>query len=353
MDGSSTLRTVTAPGAPSNQITLGPGTVRYVNSGGGGSTTSGGLTRESAFTTIDSAIDASSAGDTIVIMEGHSETKSASGALFTADVAGIKFIGEGVGSRRPTLTFSHTGATTTISGANILMRNILFVTGIDSVTTFGTVSGADFVMEDCEWRDTTDVEVISDWTCTGARPTFRRCFKNGYTGGNANARCISLNGVDGALIEDCRFSTKVTTAVVNFVSTACTDAEVRDCTFLVTSTTNFSKNVVDTATGSTWAVTGNCFDVGAGSHFSGGSGGALAGDDVGAVSSSVVSAATAASTANSSALSATVSLGTANSTAHSSTLSAAASVGVQINTADLLSSIVSNGVSIVALCSNA
>lgn len=352
MDGSSTLRTVTAPGAGSNQITLGPGTVRYVNSGGGGSTTSGGLTRESAFTTIDSAIDASSAGDTIVVMEGHSETKSASGALFTADVAGIKFIGEGIGSRRPTLTFSHTGATTTISAANVLFRNFLFVTGIDSVTTFGTVSGADFIMEDCEWRDTTDIEVVSDWTVTGDRPTFRRCFKNGYTGGNANVRCISLNGVDDALIEDCRFRTKVTTAIINFVTTACTNVDVKNCHFLVTSTTNFSKNVVDTVTGSTWSVRDNCFDLGAGSAFSGGSGAALAGDDVSAVSSSVISAATASSTANSSALSATVSLGTANSTAHSSILSAAVSVGTQINTANLLSSISSACTSVVALCSN-
>src|SRR3990167_2987353 len=99
---SQTIRTVTAPGAPGNTITLGPGTVRYVNSNGGGSTTSGGLTRESAFTTLDSAIDASSAGDTIVPMEGHAETQSASGALFAADVAGIKVIGEGTGARRPT-----------------------------------------------------------------------------------------------------------------------------------------------------------------------------------------------------------------------------------------------------------
>lgn len=278
-----TIRSVTAPGADSNALTLGAGTVRYVNSAGGGSTTSGGLTRSSAFTTLDSAIDASGAGDTIILMEGHSETKSATGALFTADVAGLKIIGEGTGSRRPTFTFSHTGATSTISGAGTMLKNVLLVCGIDSVTTFATVSGNDFICEDCESRDTTDIEVITDFTITGDRPTFTRLFKNGYTGGNANVRVLSLNGVDRALIEDCNFITKVTTAVIGFVTVASTAVVIRNNHFLVDSTTNFSKNVVDTVGGSTWSVTPDNYDLAAGSSFSGGSGGALAGDDVGAV----------------------------------------------------------------------
>ena len=280
---SATIRPVAAPGSNGNQLTIGPGTVRYVNSAGGGSTTSGGLTRESAFTTLDSAIDASSAGDTIILMEGHVEDKAASGAMFTADVAGLKIIGEGVGARRPNLTFSHTGATSTISAADVLIKNILFETLIDSVTTFSTISGADFICEDCELRDTTDIEVITDFTITGDRPTFRRLFKNGYTGGNANVRVLSLNGVDRALIEDCNFITKVTTAVIGFVTAASTAVVIRKNHFLVDSTTTFAKDVVDTIGGSTWSVTPDNYDLAAGASFSGGSGGALAGDDVGAV----------------------------------------------------------------------
>ena len=278
---SQTIRTTVAPGSTGNAIVIGPGTVRYVNSAGDGSTTSGGLSRESAFTTLDSAINASSAGDTIVLMEGHAETQSVSGALFAADVAGIKVIGEGTGARRPTFTFSHTGATATISGAGTYMRNILWVTGIDSVTTFATISGADVTMEDMELRDTTDIEVISDFTITGDRFTARRIFKNGYTSGNANVRVLSMNGVDRALVEDCRFITKVTTAVINFVTASCTGVVIKNCLFSVDSTTNYAKNVVDTIGSSTWFADG--FDIGAGASFSGGSGGALAGDDVGAV----------------------------------------------------------------------
>lgn len=285
---SSTIRTVTAPGAPGNTITLGPGTVRYVDSNGGGSTTSGGLTRASAFTTLASALTASSAGDTIILMEGHAETGSASGNIFSCSLAGVKIVGEGTGSRRPTFTFSHTGATSAISGAGVMLKNVLFVTGVDSVTTYCTVSGTDFICEDVETRDTTDVEVIDDFTVTGARPTFRRLFKNGYTSGDANARVLKFNGVARGLVEGCRFITKVTTAVINFVTGSCTGIEVRSSHFYVNSTTNYSKDVVDTIGSSTWSVFDDCFDLGAGSHFQGGSGAALAGVDVSAITAALL-----------------------------------------------------------------
>lgn len=80
--------------------------------------------------------------------------------------------------------------------------------------------------------------------------------------------------------------TKVLTAVVEFVTAACSNIVVKNCEFYVSGTTDFSKTVVDTITGSTWEVNSG-FDLGAGSKFSGGSGAALAGDDVSAVSTAV------------------------------------------------------------------
>lgn len=76
------------------------------------------------------------------------------------------------------------------------------------------------------------------------------------------------------------------TAVVEFVTTASDEVVIDNCIFLVSGTTDFSKNVVDTITGSTWLVTKG-FDIGAGTSFSGGSGAALAGDDVSAVATAV------------------------------------------------------------------
>lgn len=273
------------PGGPQNIIDVAkhPDEVFFVNSNTGSDAAGYGNSPGVPVASIDYAISLATANKNTVIyvMPGHAETDDV-----TIDIAGIHIIGLGKGSDRPSMTYSAVDTTWTISAANVTIENILFVTAIDSVVTFGTISGADFKMINCEWRDTTDIEVITDWTVTGDRPQFINCLKNGYTSGDANVRCISLNGVDGAYIKNCRFITKVTTAVIGFVTAACSNIIIEDCKFLVDSTTDYSKNVVDTITGSTWIVTQG-YDIGAGAKFSGGSGGALAGDDVGAVATAV------------------------------------------------------------------
>jgi hypothetical protein len=270
-------------------VIAGTGKTYYVDSGASNAAdTNDGRSWSKPLATLDGAINkcTSNQGDVILLAEGHAESWTTTGVKFTADVAGITIISLGEGSNRATFTFGHTGTTSTISAANVTIENCLFVTAVDSVVTYGTISGADCKLINCEFRDATDKEVISDWTITGDRFKAIGCFKNGYTSGNANARVFSLNGVDNALIKDCILMTKVTTAVVNFVTTACTNVVVDNCIFYVNGTTNYSKTVVDTITGSSWIVT-NGYDLGAGAKFSGGSGGALAGDDVSAVSSAI------------------------------------------------------------------
>lgn len=290
------------------------GNIVFVDSGASASGT--GLSPEDPVLTLDEAFAKCTAsnGDIVYVLEGHAETYSTTGTKATADVAGVRVIGLGKGASRPSFTFSHADATWVVSANGVSFENLLFITGIDSVVTFATVSGDDFSLINCESRDTTDIEVISDFTISGDRPIIRGLFKNGYTGGNANARVLSLAGVDRPLIENCRFITKATTAIINFITTACTGVVIRDSVFLVTSTTNFSKDVVDTVTGSTWSVDG-CFDLGAGSGFSGGSGAALAGDDVSAVATSVASVGTQLTAAVSSLTSSVVSAQTAIITA--------------------------------------
>jgi hypothetical protein len=234
--------------------------------------------------TLDGAINKCTAnnGDVILLAPGHSETYTTTGAKAVFDIAGITVISTGMGTDRATFNFGHTGATFTISAASITLVGLLFITAVDQVVTFGTISGADCTLIECETRDVTDKEVVDAFICTGARLTVYKHYHNGYTGGDANARVFKMNGVAGALFDGCRFLGKVTTGVINFVTTACTNVIVKNCDFLVTSTTNLSKNVVDTITGSTWECNG-CFDLGAGAGFSGGSGGALAVDDIASI----------------------------------------------------------------------
>lgn len=306
----------------------GKGAIFYVHSGTGDDSNSGENSEEPLATLAAAyALCTASQGDEIVLMAGHAETYSTTGTKLTADKAGVKIRGVGRGPNRPTFTFSHTGATWAISAAGHTLENLLFVTGTDGVTTFMTISAEDWKLLDIETRDATDVEVITDITVTAAgdRGEVRRFLKNGYTSGDANVRVFSLAGVDRCLFEDCRFVTKVTTAVIGFVTTACTGIEVKNSSFYVNGT-SLTKDIVDTITGSNWA-TWNCFDYSTGGGFSGGSGNALAGDDVGAVGTS---------------------LGTLISTGNSS----AASIGAQISTGNLVSTIQSAAASIIAACSN-
>lgn len=264
------------PGGPQNIVDFAkhPYDVYFIDSSNSNASDAAGSgnSPDIPLASIDYLFSLATAGKKVVgyVLPGHTETYSTTGTKMTADKAGVHIIGLGKGSNRPTITFGHVDATWVISAANITIENILFVTSVDSVVTYGTISGADFKMIDCEWRDTTDIEVITDWTVTGDRPQFINCNKSGYTGGNANVRCISLAGVDGALIKDCNFITKVTTAVIGFVTTACTNTIIDNCKFGVNGTTDYSKNVVDTIGGSTWLLTKG-YDIGTGSKFCGGS----------------------------------------------------------------------------------
>lgn len=291
------FRTVTAKKITASQglfignqsVYANKGNSYFVDSGAtGAADTRAGTSWATCLATIDGAINKCTAnqGDVIYVAEGHTETYTTTGAKFTADVAGITIIGLGTGSDRPTISYGHTGTTATISAANVTIVNLLFLTAVDSVVTFATISGADCKLINCESRDVTDKEVITDFTVTGDRFQAIRHYKNGYVGGNANDCVFSLAGSSNSIIKDCIFITKILTAVVEFVTTASDEVVIDNCIFLVSGTTDFSKNVVDTITGSTWLVTKG-FDIGAGTSFSGGSGAALAGDDVSAVATAV------------------------------------------------------------------
>ena len=103
-----------------------------------------GVSPDKPFLTLDYAIGAATAnnGDIIYVMPGHTETYTTTGTKITFDQAGLTIICLGEGSDRPTFTFSHVDATMVMSAASVVFKNFLFVTGIDSVVTYMTVSGA-------------------------------------------------------------------------------------------------------------------------------------------------------------------------------------------------------------------
>lgn len=100
-------------------------------------------------------------GDVIFVKPGYTQTITTAAQL-VLNVAGVAIIGLGVGSARPTLTFS-TNATANIpiTAANMSVQNILFVANMaDIVSVFtatGTNTPTDFAVEYCEFRDSSSV----------------------------------------------------------------------------------------------------------------------------------------------------------------------------------------------------
>lgn len=129
--------------------------VHWVDSGG---SANGAGTFQRPYTTIDQAINHCSAGDIIMVKEGHSETLTGASAI-TCDVAGVSIIGLGSYSRRPRLLLD--GGTTVdiaVSAADVTWQNIVFAAGhADIVRAFNvTAKGAAFI--GCEFVDNVATE---------------------------------------------------------------------------------------------------------------------------------------------------------------------------------------------------
>lgn len=257
----------------------------------------GSGTRDHPFLTIDYAIGRCTANnnDIILVASGHVETLEAAGAI-TCDVAGISIIGIGNGLNRPILTFStSTAASVVITGGSTTIQNIIGVAGIDGLTNPFHVQAQNCWL-DIEWRDASSTVEAARAVLGNATADKFRCILKyiGFTAGNACVNAIRLVGSDNVRI-DIDFYGIASTAVVEFLTTACTDVNVHGYAY-VSGTTDGSKLVVDTVTGSTWYA--NIFDGGAGAKFSGGSGSALASDDVAALSALVGTSADSTTTDN-------------------------------------------------------
>jgi hypothetical protein len=255
------------------------GDVYFLDSGNvdGSDNPEAGSDISTPFSTLDYAIGQCTAnnGDVIYVAPGHAETITASNTL-ALDVAGVAVIGMGYGADRPTFSVgTDAAATITISGASVSMMNVIVKSALDGLNTAMTITGASCYL-DIEHQDTSaTVEANIAITCTGDQFVCR-LRDIGFAGGNARTHSIVLTGVDNARIDIDHFG-KPSTAVVDFVTTACTDVEVRG-TVYVSGTTDGSKNVLDTATGSTWYI--DIIDAAAGSRFTGGSASAPASDDI-------------------------------------------------------------------------
>lgn len=109
-----------------------------------------GRNPEKPMATIDAAIArcAANNGDIIFVMPGHAEATLTTS--IDMDVAGVWVRGLGWGASRPTLTFTGTAGTVTMSADSTRLSNIRLVPGVAACVAAVTMTGDDLILENCE-----------------------------------------------------------------------------------------------------------------------------------------------------------------------------------------------------------
>lgn len=150
---------ITSFGIPiigSGQIPATTGNYFFVDSGHSKANITNQGTIDFPMSTIDSAINlcTASEGDVIVVAPGHAETIAGATSL-VMDTAGVQIVGLGIGSLRPTLTYSATASIINVTAADCSISNIILVSEIDNcVTAIALSAAADgFQLRNVEVRD--------------------------------------------------------------------------------------------------------------------------------------------------------------------------------------------------------
>lgn len=195
-------------------------------------------TFDSPFSTVGGALAqcAANRGDIIILKPGHAETIiNATAASTLWSIAGVAIIGLGMGTNRPTFTFTTANtATITASAANITVSNCVFTGNFLSIATAITLTTAKwFTAQNCLFQD--------------------------FDGTHNFLNCITSTGAantaDGLAVLDCNWFGTGTTSVNSMALIADANIDVTmnrnravlertaDAPILLTVTTGASKNI--------------------------------------------------------------------------------------------------------------
>lgn len=161
-----------------------------------------------------------SRGDIIFLLPGYTQTiTGAAGVSITK--AGIQIIGLGMGSLRPTFTFTTAvAASFDVSAANINLKNLVFTNGIDAQTAMINVTTADVTFDTCEFNTNTGTTGTILGILTGATATRLRVIASRFlgpavnTGTTTTAQIKHEVGVDYEISGN-YFTGKMTQSILN------------------------------------------------------------------------------------------------------------------------------------------
>lgn len=162
--------------------------------------------------------------DFVYALPGHVETVIAAGGL-DLDVAGVQYIGLGMGEARAKINFTTVvGADMDVDAANIRMYNFLFTGGIDALTGPIDVNASDFWMVDCVTRDVTGQ--ATDFIIGGGDRFHLIGWRHEGAAAAGADTAISIIAGAGVVIEDFWIDGNFAVAAIENVTAAATNLRI-------------------------------------------------------------------------------------------------------------------------------
>lgn len=212
------------------KIALSLGDIWWVDSATG-SDDNDGATKDNPKATIDAAINAASAGDTIFVMPGHAEDITTAGAI-TADLANLRIIGLGTGTKIPTISTTAAAGSMVVSAEGVLVKNLKFVANFATGTTQGlSVTANGVTLEELHFRDTSAANEFLVHIAVAAAVedlTVRGC--TFFTAAGSMTGSVVFAGAStDTLFEDCTWYVDSSDSVVDHQTTAAVNFWMRRC----------------------------------------------------------------------------------------------------------------------------
>jgi hypothetical protein len=235
-----------------------PQGVWFVDSGNGTDGAGYGRNPDRPFATLDYAVSHADidTGDTIYLMPGHAENLAADSDV-DVDVSNLHIIGLGWGGCRPTFTATAIAGDFKLAASCGILENILFLSGIDATTGLLEVSSADWLIENCEFRDSvgqaTDMVVALDGS---DRLHIKDCKFTMAAAAGANS-AIAIVSSDDVEIEGCEIYGNFAVGAIDLRTTASNRINIHDCKIWTENAADIA--IVDTITGSTGWIGPNLY----------------------------------------------------------------------------------------------
>lgn len=190
------------------------------------------------YTTVELALAACTAsrGDVVLVDQEYTQTISGAAGI-DLDIIGVKVIGMGHGTLKPTLTFdTATTADVLVSVANCHLENFRFVSDINSLGMFLDVNAGGFTVKNCDFVTSSTKEAVNFINiattmdnfkiigCTFLQPTDPE-----GTDAAADTGAIFCVDTENILIEDCKFRGFFETAIVHNRTTKVQNLIVKNC----------------------------------------------------------------------------------------------------------------------------